>query len=83
MLITMSIQNALIFIRNVNKHAPLRKACYKCRSKADLLELLDNEGIGFNETEFEEAVTMSLFKCQTYDEADDVKQTELWFHLFA
>ena len=79
----MSLQNALIFIRNVGSNVPLRKACYKCRSKSDLLELLNNEGIGFTENEFEEAVTMSLFKCQTYEEADDVKQTELWFHLFA
>jgi hypothetical protein len=78
----MSLHNALLFIRNVSTNIPLRKTCYKCRTKSDLLELLNNEGIGFTENEFEEAVTMSLFKCQTYDEADDVKQTELWFHLF-
>lgn len=78
----MSLQNALIFIRNVGINAPLRKACYKCRTKSDLLKLLHNEGIGFTENEFEEAVNVSLVKCQTYDEADEVKQTELWFHLF-
>jgi hypothetical protein len=78
----MSLQNALLFIRNVGTNKSLRKACYGCRSKADLLELLDNEGIGFSENEFEEAITMSLFKCQTYEAADDVKQVEIWFNLF-
>ena len=79
----MSLQNALIFLRNVGTNLPLRKACHSCHTKSDLLELLDNEGIGFTEGEFAEAVTMSLFRCKTYDEADDVKQMELWFNLFA
>lgn len=78
----MSLQNALLFIRHIKSNANLRKACYTCKTKSDLLELLDSAEIGFTENEFAEAITMSLFKCQTYEEADDIKQTELWFHLF-
>ena len=78
----MSLQNAIVFIRNVNTNKSLRKACYSCKTKEELFELLHNEGIGFTQFEFEEAINVSLVKCQTYEEADEVKQAELWFNLF-
>jgi predicted ribosomally synthesized peptide with nif11-like leader len=78
----MSIQNAMTFIKNVETNITLRKACYACQSKSDLLDMLKGEGLAFTLPEFSEAVNVMLFKCQTYEEADSVKQTELWFSLF-
>ena len=81
-IIAMSIQNAMTFIKNVETNIDLRKACYQCKSRSELLEMLDGEDLAFNEFEFSEAVNVMLFKCQTYEQADCVKQTELWFSLF-
>ncbi len=78
----MSIANAMTFIKNVETNVALRKACYTCKSKDELLQMLTREDLEFSQFEFEEAVNVMLFKCQTYEQADSVKQTELWFSLF-
>jgi ribosomal protein S8 len=78
----MSIANAMTFIKNVETNKGLRKACYTCKSKIDLLQMLEREDLAFTQYEFDEAVNMLLVKCQTYDEADCIKQTEVWFSLF-
>jgi len=78
----MSIQNAITFIANVDKNADLRKACYSCKTKDNLLDMLKDQSMGFTQDEFDEAVNVMLFKCQSYEEADCIKQTEVWFSLF-
>ena len=78
----MSLQNAITFISDVDTDNDLRKSCYSCHSQAELLDLLRNNNRGFTPEEFADAVTMLLFKCQTYEQADRVKQVEAWFYCF-
>ncbi|MBN2744426.1 MAG: Nif11 family protein [Marinilabiliaceae bacterium] len=78
----MSIANAMTFIKNVETNKELRKACYACKSKDELLAMLAGQKMAFSQFEFDEAVNVMLFKCQSYEQADSVKQTEVWFSLF-
>ncbi len=78
----MSIKNAMTFIANVDCNHALRIECYKCKTKSELLSWLHTQGMSFTQEEFDEAVNVMLFKCQSYEEADKVKQTEAWFTLF-
>ena len=73
----MSLKKAQRFIQQVGRDETYRLQCYQCDSKEELLEMA-----GCNIFEFEEAVTMQLFKCQTYEEAESVKQIKQWFTLF-
>jgi len=78
----MSIQNAVTFISNVDSSSELRSSCYTCRTKVELLEMLKAQGLVFNPDEFAEAINMLLFKCQTFEQADRVKEVNAWFSLF-
>ena len=73
----MSIKRAQRFIQQVRNEETYRMQCYQCDSKEELLDMA-----GFNIYEFEEALTMQLFKCQTYEEAEYVKQIKQWFTFF-
>jgi predicted ribosomally synthesized peptide with nif11-like leader len=79
----MSIQHALIFIENMDTKKELRKACYACRTRSELLILLRGNGFSFTQDEFFDAVNILLFKCQTYEQADKVNQIKVWFSLFS
>jgi len=78
----MSLQNALDFISDVDSDHDLRKSCYTCRNQSELMELLIGKGRAFTTEDFAEAINMLLFKCQTYEQADRVKQVEAWFNCF-
>jgi len=77
----MSIQNAINFIHRVGSDDAYRKSMYKYCCKEEMLEGLKNDGTGFTLTEFEDAVNIQHVKCQTVEEANDLKQVELWFTL--
>ena len=72
----MALGKALSFVKQVCNDNNLRKKCYRSNSKTELYELL-----GFNETEFEDAINMSLVKCQTYEAAEQIQQIKMWFSL--
>lgn len=78
----MSIRNAVTFITQVDGDKSLRAECYKCKTKQELLAFLQNQFLSFTEEEFEEAINIMLFKCQSYEDADKIKQAEAWFSLF-
>lgn len=78
----MSINNAMKFIREVDANPNFRKECYSCKTKEELFEMLEKQELGFNDFDFEEAVNMMLFKCQTYEQADGVKQVQWWYTIF-
>lgn len=78
----MSVQNALQFISIVSEDDQFRKSLYKYGSRQQLLDHLSQDGSGFTIAEFEDAVNMRHVKCQTYEEADHLKQIEMWFNLF-
>ena len=78
----MSIKNAMTFISKVDSDKLLRIECYKCKTKKELLTFLQTQFMLFTEEEFEEAINIMLFKCQSYEDADKIKQVEAWFTLF-
>jgi hypothetical protein len=78
----MSIQNALTFLSNVDTDPQLRKSCYTCKSKTELLERLKGLSLAFTPDEFEDAINNLLLKCQTYEQANHVKMMQSWFSLF-
>jgi hypothetical protein len=78
----MSIQNALVFFRDIESDTELRKSFYTCKTRGELLEMLDSLGRGFTYEECENAVNTLLLKCQSYEQADRVKELQSWFLLF-
>jgi hypothetical protein len=73
----MSVGKAIEFIRMVNNDEEFRRSCYQYKTKEEL-----NQAFDFNSDEFEDAKTMHLVKCQTYDQADLINQVEMWYKLF-
>lgn len=78
----MSIQNALVFLGEIDSNSELRKRCYSCKTRSELLEMLDKQGRGFTYDECEDAINTLLLKCQTYEQADRVRELQAWFLLF-
>jgi len=78
----MSIQNALTFIREVDSNIDFRKSFYSCKSQKELLAKLAEQGMSFSSDEFEDAINNLLLKCQTYEQADHVRELHVWFLLF-
>ena len=73
----MSIAKARDFIRKIQRDDDFRKSCYKYKTKSEL-----EKEFGFNALEFEEVIHSMLFKCQEYEQADNVRQLQMWFLLF-
>ncbi len=69
----MALGKSIQFIRQFILDQEFRHECNKS-SKEDLLKKLD-----FNEAEFEDAISMQLFICQTYEEAERIHQIKHWF----
>jgi len=46
------------------------------------MEHLKGKGRSFTSDEFEDAINMLLFKCQTYEQAGRVKEVKAWFNCF-
>ena len=69
----MALGKSIQFIRQFILDQEFRHECNKS-SKEELL--INND---FNETEFEDAITMQLVKCQTYEEAERIHQIKYWF----
>ncbi len=78
----MSIQNALIFLSQVESDAELRKSCYFSKTRGDLLNALSEKGLTFTFEEFEDAYRSLLLKCQTYEQANNIHELHAWFLLF-
>lgn len=72
----MPIGNAISFVKKVGFNTKLREQCIQYANKDELLS-----DLGFNETEFEDALNMQLIQCQTYEEAEVFQQIKMWFAL--
>jgi hypothetical protein len=73
------IRDAINFISNATVDKQLRFLCYKGSEEANLLELLSLAGYTFTLSEFDDAIVQHLFICKDEDEADNIKQFQLWF----
>lgn len=69
----MALGKSIQFIQKFIRDNDFRDKCNKS-SKEDLLQNLD-----FTELEFEDAINMQLFKCQSWEEANRIQQVKLWF----
>jgi len=72
----MALGKAINFVKQVISDNEFRRNCNKCASKEELLKELD-----FHEGEFEDAINMQLFKCQSYEAANQIQQIKMWFSL--
>ena len=72
----MALGKAMSFVKRVISDNDFRRSCNKCVSKEALLNELD-----FHEGEFDDAINMQLFKCQSYEAADQIHQIKMWFAL--
>ncbi len=75
----MSIQNAMNFIARVPQDDTLRTACYQCKGRTELTQLLESEGYKFDENEFENACNMLHFKCADESAAYALHEIKSWF----
>jgi len=78
----MSLQNALNFILKVDSDTDFRKACYKYKSQAELLDVMTDSRMGFTPDEIEDAFNVLELKCQTYEQAGRVHEVKAWYRLF-
>lgn len=78
----MSIQNALIFFREVESNAELRRSFYSCKTRSALFVALSEKGLSFTFEEFDDAYRSLLLKCQSYEQASKVHELHAWFLLF-
>lgn len=78
----MSQSHAHRFFESLDTDSTLRKKCYSCRSKDELFALLEENEIVFSSDEFEQEVTLQLFKCQTEEQFNKVRQKEMWFKMY-
>jgi hypothetical protein len=78
----MSLQNAINFISKVDSDDDFRKSCYNYKSQSELLQKMTENKTGFTVDEIEDAFNVLELKCQTYEQADRVKEVKAWFRLF-
>jgi hypothetical protein len=78
----MSIANALQFIRHFEADASLRQKCNLCKSRGELLDFLNENGLAFTPFEFDEVLNSLVVKCQNYEQADYLDSIRVWFSLF-
>lgn len=78
----MSQSHAHQFFQNLDIDTSLRKKCFSCKTKTELFALLSELGFIFTEDEFEQEVILQLFKCQTEEQFDHVRQKEMWFKMY-
>lgn len=77
----MSLSNAFRFYSRFREDKDFRKACYSCNSPEEIRFFMKENGVEFTNDEFAEVITSSLFKCQTHEEALEVRQIEQAFKL--
>lgn len=75
----MTIANALTFIKRGQKDAALRNRLNKTSSLSEIFIVLSNENLEFSAHEFEEAFSLTLFKCQENEAAEQIKAFKMWW----
>lgn len=75
----MTIQNAINFIRQGQNDNDLRNKLVKADTRLERGEILDQNGLIFTPEEFEEAYSLTLFKCQHQEDADALMAFRMWW----
>lgn len=71
----MSIQNAKKFIEQVQYDSVFRKEMYNVKGIDGFNQFIQQKELPFSETDFEEAYSMMMFKCQFAEEHDELENT--------
>ena len=79
----MTIQHALDFIKRGQQDTKLRHKLVKTSGKEALDEALASENLKFSQAEFEEAYSLTLFKCQEQGDAHALMAFRMWWNLLA
>lgn len=77
----MSIGTALKFMKRGMAEAALRDRLNGAVDLPELMQILEEEGLTFSPVEFEDAVNSTLLKCQTWDEANALREFKFWWEL--
>ncbi len=75
----MTIQNAVNFIRQGQHDNDLRRSLVKADTSQTRQEILDQKNLIFTPEEFEEAYSLSLFKCQHQGDAEALMAFRMWW----
>lgn len=77
----MTIGNALNFIETGQTDRDLRRELVRAEGREALEQVLARYDLRFSAAEFEEAYSLSLFKCQEYGDAEALTAFRLWWKL--
>ncbi|MCG8549978.1 MAG: Nif11-like leader peptide family natural product precursor [Desulfobacterales bacterium] len=75
----MTIQNALNFIRQGQHDNDFRNKLVKAETRQTRQEILNQNDLTFTPEEFEEAYSLTLFKCQEQEDADALMAFRMWW----
>ena len=79
----MTIQHAIAFIKRGQTDDGLRNRLVKTEGKEALEGVLEAEDLRFTQAEFEEAYSLTLFKCQEEGDAHALMAFRMWWNLLA
>ena len=77
----MTIQNALDFIRTGQNDSQLRHRLVQADTEEIRQTIFREENLEFSMAEFEEAFSLTLFKCQHQEDANALKTFRMWWIL--
>lgn len=75
----MTIQNAINFIQQGQHDNDLRTNLVKADTGQMRQQILDQKDLIFTPEEFEQAYSLTLFKCQHQEDADALNAFKLWW----
>ncbi len=79
----MTIQHAIDFIKRGQTDEDLRHRLVKTQGKEALEAVLAGEDLTFSQGEFEEAYSLTLFKCQEEGDAHALMAFRMWWNLLS
>ena len=79
----MTIGNALTFIERGLRDNSLRKRLNSVTNSSELQNVLGDEKFMFSAHDFDEAFHHRLTQCRDEEEAEQIKEFKMWWHLLS
>ena len=79
----MTIQNALIFIKQGMNDSRLRLELNTAAGRDEIGRVLEKKALIFSPHEFEQAFSQKLVQCQEIEEADRLRDFRMWWVLLS
>ncbi|NJK97912.1 MAG: Nif11 family protein [Bacteroidales bacterium] len=74
----MPINNVVRLVNDIDQSISLRENLYKCNNSSEVIAYLSQNSYPFTRAEFEDALSMLNFRCQTEEEAVTFKEKAMW-----